>query len=213
MLFRWWVELMNKLAAFILAVAVFGTLVAAPIAVKAGTPVATQSDDSTAPEVEFIPEEDTAFQNESTSISLQVHNQVNAKKPVLVRVFEPHGSIAEMRVNGEPPGIPQNNTRMWQTYEDLEPRQRLVVPITFEPNSRPGEYTVYAQVKYFNESGEYTEEWESMVLEIRECSLSCRLEQVVENIVDVFVAYRNTIIALLSLIVAILSLLAAVQRG
>lgn len=202
----------NRSTTIILVAVIISVLFGLLIVENIGASRAIQTDDSTSPEVEFIPEEDTALQNESVSITLQVHNQVNEEKVVLVRVYEPYGGIAGFRADGEAPYIPQNNTRMWQSYEGLEPRQRLVVPITIEPGSQSDEYMVYTQIKYFNESGKWTEKWVSASLEIQECSVRCKIEQLGKTIVDTFATYRNEVIALLSLTVAILSLSVTIRR-
>lgn len=172
--------------------------------------VAVQDDGRTDPEIEVIPNRSTTLQNESTSLAVQIRNRVNSDRFVLVRVFEPHG-VSGMRVNGEVPKIPHNNTDMWQITDTLGPRQRIVIPVTIEPGSDPGKKTIRAQVKYFNESG-YTDKWETGILAIDKCSATCRARGTVAVLFDFFISYRNSVIALLSLSVAILSLLFTMQR-
>jgi hypothetical protein len=172
--------------------------------------VAVQNDEDVDPEVKVIPNQRTALQNESTSLAVQIRNRVNRDRFVLVRIFEPHG-VSRMRVNGETPTIPHNNTDMWQTTDTLGPRQRIVIPVTIEPGSNPGEHLLRVQVKYFNESG-YTDRSETGVLAIGKCSATCRARGAVAVAFDFFVSYRNAIIAILSLSVATLSLLFTIQR-
>lgn len=173
--------------------------------------VAMQDDGQADPEIEVIPNQSTALQNESTSLAVQIRNRVNSDKLVLVRVFEPSG-VSRMRVNGEVATIPHNNTDMWQTTDTLGPRQRIVIPVTIEPGSTPGEHQLRVQVKYFNESG-YTDKWETGILAIDRCSATCRARGTVAVLFDFFLSYRNSVIALLSLTVAMLSLLFTIQRA
>lgn len=173
--------------------------------------IGAQDGERTDPTVETIPNRTTALQNESASLTVRIHNQVNDERFVLVRVFEPSG-VSGMRVDGEAPKIPQNNTEMWQSSETLNPRQRLAIPITIEPGSDPGEHTVPVQVKYFDESSTYTGTWETGLLVVGQCSATCRARGTVAVVFDFLVSYRNTIVAVLSLTVAILSLSSTMQR-
>lgn len=172
--------------------------------------VAGQGDGQADPEVEVIPNQTTVLQNESASLAVQIYNPVNRDRIVIVRIFEPYG-VSGMRIDGEAPTIPHNNTNMWQLSNTLEPRQRIVVPITIEPGSNSGDHTVRVQVKYFNESG-YVDKWETGIIAIDRCSATCRARGTVAVVFDFFVSYRNAVIALLSLSVAILSLLFTMQR-
>lgn len=190
---------------FVLAVLVFTGVLETP-----NDPV-TQSGEQPCPDVEIIPGQSTVPQDESTSLAVQVHNQVNRDCFVLVRVFEPAG-VSGMRVDGEPPFIPQNNTDMWQSSETLGPRQRLAVPITIEPGSTPGEHPIYVQVKYFASNSSYTGQWEKGTLAVERCSATCVARGTVKAVMEFIVAYRNSVIALLSLVVAIVSLSFATVR-
>lgn len=170
-----------------------------------------QDGEQPCPDAEIIPERSTVPQDESTSLAVQVHNQVNRDCFVLVRVFEPAG-VSGMRVDGEPPVIPHNNTDMWQSSETLGPRQRLAIPITIEPGSNPGEHPVYVQVKYFHPNSSYTGQWEKGTLAVERCSATCVARGTVKAVMEFIVAYRNSVIALLSLVVAIVSLSFATVR-
>lgn len=189
---------------------VFAVVVLTGVLGTLNDPVA-QAGEQPCPDVEIIPGQSTVPQDESTSLAVQVHNQVNRDCFVLVRVFEPAG-VSGMRVDGEPPDIPQNNTDMWQSWETLGPRQRLAVPITIEPGSNPGEHPIYVQVKYFGSNSSYTGQWEKGTLAVERCSATCVARGTVKAVMEFIVAYRNSVIALLSLVVAIVSLSFATVR-
>lgn len=197
---------MKRNATVVLAMTVVlsGVLIGGAIG-TADSSASTQNDEHPCPDVEITPDQNTVLQNESTSLAVQIQNRKNRDCFVLVRVFEPYG-VNGMRVDGEPPEIPQNNTEMWQSWETLEPRQRLAIPITIEPGSDSGKHVIHVQVKYFDQNNNYTNMWETGTLVVDQCSATCVARGTVQAIMSFLVEYRNAVIALLSLVVAILSL-------
>ena len=111
------------------------------------------------PKLQIEPANESLTTRNTTTLLVYLGNPPWNTRPkyVVLRIWSPGYDELGLLVNGESPDVSFEQGVGWEFHRDLEPGRHTIYTATLGPNSRPGNYSIFAAGVYV-ESGELTTE-------------------------------------------------------